>query len=135
MLEAGPWPRIFFGVRGGEGGPRRKNYLEEVKQGMVPMTFWADEDFYDEPVATRLGVLDARQSRATARRASTSWTRSSGMATASRPSSRCRLFRADHPDLVPADGLVLDPFAGSGTTGHAVLALNADAWARSAGSS
>jgi adenine-specific DNA-methyltransferase len=51
VLEAGPWPRIFFGVKGG-GRPQRKNYLEEVKQGKVPVTFWADEDFYDVPVAT-----------------------------------------------------------------------------------
>ena len=32
VLDAGPWPRIFFGVKG-QGRPQRKNYLEEVKQG------------------------------------------------------------------------------------------------------
>ena len=32
----------------------------------------------------------------------------------------------------PADGLVLDPFAGSGTTGHAVLDLNAESGAAAA---
>jgi adenine-specific DNA-methyltransferase len=51
VLKAGLWPRIFFGVKG-QGRPQRKNYLEEVKQGKVPVTFWADDDFYEEPVAT-----------------------------------------------------------------------------------
>jgi adenine-specific DNA-methyltransferase len=122
VLQAGPWPRIFFGVKG-EGRPQRKNYLEEVKQGKVPITFWADEAFYDEPVAT----------------GSVSWTHEvSGHSQTGineldaivgddhgfETVKPLRLFERIIQLWCPLDGLVVDPFAGSGTTGHAVLDLN-----------
>lgn len=122
VLEAGPWPRIFFGVKGG-GRPQRKNYLEEVKQGKVPVTFWADEDFYDEPLAT----------------GSVSWTHDvSGHSQTGineldaivgddhgfETVKPLRLFERIIQLWCPTDGLVFDPFAGSGTSGHAVLDLN-----------
>jgi adenine-specific DNA-methyltransferase len=123
VLERGPWPRIYFGITG-KGRPQRKNYLEEVKQGKVPMTFWADEDFYDEPIA--LG--------------SVSWTHDVsghsqtgvneldnivGDAHGFETVKPLRLFERIIQIWCPDDGLVLDPFAGSGTTGNAVLDLNA----------
>jgi adenine-specific DNA-methyltransferase len=122
VLEAGPWPRIFFGMKG-QGRPQRKNYLEEVKQGKVPMTFWADEDFYDPPIAmgavswphdvsghsqTGINELDAIVGD------------DHGFETV----KPLRLFERIIQIWCPPEGLVVDPFAGSGTAGHAVLALN-----------
>ena len=124
VLEAGPWPRIYFGVKG-TSRPQRKNYLEDVKQGKVPMTFWADEDFYSEDPFS-IG--------------STSWTHDvSGHSQTGideldaiigdehgfETVKPLRLFERIIQIWCPEDGLVLDPFAGSGTAGHAVLDMNA----------
>ena len=121
VLETGPWPRIYFGIKG-TGRPQRKNYLEDVKQGKVPITFWADEDFGD-PLAigavswthdvsghsqTGIDELDAIVGD------------THGFETV-KPS---RLIQRIIQLWCPPDGLVFDPFAGSGTTGHAVLELN-----------
>jgi len=38
------WPFVWFG-RDGQGRPRVKTYLEQIKRGKVPVTYWADEDF------------------------------------------------------------------------------------------
>jgi adenine-specific DNA-methyltransferase len=43
-LATGPWPFIWFG-RDGQGRPRTKTYLADVKQGRVPITWWADDDY------------------------------------------------------------------------------------------
>ncbi|RAD67537.1 site-specific DNA-methyltransferase, partial [Burkholderia multivorans] len=37
------WPFIWFG-RDGQGRPRTKTYLEQIKKGKVPVTYWADDD-------------------------------------------------------------------------------------------
>ena len=49
LLADGPWPQVYFGVKG-TGRPAMKRYLEDVKQGRVPMTYWADEDMDDPEV-------------------------------------------------------------------------------------
>ena len=87
------------------------------------MTFWADEDFYDEPVA----------------HGSVSWTHDvSGHSQTGinefdaivgddhgfETVKPLRLFERIIQLWCPTDGLVVDPFAGSGTSGHAVLDLN-----------
>ena len=53
VLKAGPWPRVFFGYDG-LGRPQLKKYLEEVKKGKVPTTYWADDD-WDSPLV--LGAI------------------------------------------------------------------------------
>ena len=125
VLRRGQWPFIWFG-RDGLGRPRTKTYLQLVKQGRVPTTWWVeDEDLPTDPVA-----LD-----------SVSW----GYKTSGRSSDGVneltdivgpghgfetvkplRLFSNIIELWCPPNGIVVDPFAGSGTTGHAVLALNHD---------
>lgn len=43
------WPFLWFGMDG-QGGPRAKRYLNSVKKGMVPITYWADEDMDEQLV-------------------------------------------------------------------------------------
>lgn len=115
------WPEIIF-LSNGEGRIRVKRYLKKVKKGSVPMTFWADED-YEEPL-----VLESQ-----------SWSHTesghsqSGINELSAVVGPKHSFETVKPlKLIskiiqiwcPSSGLVLDPFAGSGTTGHAVLNLN-----------
>lgn len=127
-----PWPRYFWRADKnrvpGAGELRYKTYLAEVKTGVVPTTFWAGDDF-------SLLELD-----------STSWEHGqSGTSEMGKTELNAIVGRGHGFDTVkplglfqkivsiwcPADGLVLDPFAGSGTTGHAVLALNqADGYER-----
>ncbi len=42
VLNEGVWPRFFF-LKNGEGRPRLKKYLTELKEGLVPTSFWANE--------------------------------------------------------------------------------------------
>ena len=115
------WPEIFF-LSDGEGGPRTKRYLKDVKKGRVAMSYWADED-YDTPL-----VLDSQ-----------SWNHpesghsQTGINELSTIVGSKHAFETVKPlKLIskiiqiwcPPSGIVLDPFAGSGTTGHAVLSLN-----------
>ena len=116
------WPFLWFGMDG-KGAPRAKRYLNRVKKGMVPITYWADEDM-DEQL-----VLD-----------STSWDFEESGLSQSGIKELAAVVGKDHDFNTvkplklftkiiqlwcPSAGLVLDPFAGSGTTGHAVLSLNA----------
>lgn len=47
VLSTRTWPFIWFGRRG-EGIPRKKIYLAEVKVGKIPETFWAGDDLSSE---------------------------------------------------------------------------------------
>lgn len=121
VLKNGPWPIVYFGV-GGQGRPQHKRYLENVKRGVVPMTYWADDD-HQFPSA--LGSISWEHEQ--------SGHSQTGVDELSAIVGRDHGFRTVKPLRLmekilqlwcPPDGLVLDPFAGSGTTGHAVLALN-----------
>ena len=100
--------RIWWGPEGANM-PRLKRYLSEVSEGVVPQTLW----FYSEVGHTQgakqelVSVLD--------------FERSEDVFNTVKPSSLIKhiLRIATDPDAI-----VLDSFAGSGTTGHAVLALN-----------
>lgn len=120
-LEKNQWPFVWFG-RVGEGRPRVKTYLEQIKKGKVPMTYWADADFsadvaldstswnYGESGRSADGVHEL-----------TSVVGSGHGFTTVKP---LKLFSKIIQLWCRPDGIVLDAFAGSGTTGHAVLELN-----------
>ena len=98
--------RVFFG-KDGKGRPQLKRYLREVQAGVVPLTIWT----YDE-----VGHTD-------------------GARKTLKEIFRDEKLPFDNPKptglikricQIAADknALIMDSFAGSGTTGHAVLSLN-----------
>lgn len=120
-LVQGVWPFVWFGMTG-TGGPRVKKYLEQIRKGFVPTTYWSDDEYEDDLVVD-----------------STSWEweqsglSQNGIRELAAVVGPGHGFETVKPlQLVekiiqiwcPKDGIVLDPFAGSGTIGHAVLDLN-----------
>ena len=104
VLERGSWPRFYF-TKGGKGGIRRKTYLENVG-GKLPTNFWP---------YTEVGHTDeaAKQIKAIF----------GGEATFDTPKPS-RLIEFVLKIASSEDALILDSFAGSGTTAHAVLDMN-----------
>lgn len=124
---AGTWDTVFFGLSG-EGRPQRKQYLEDVKKGRVPMTYWADEDIEDPDV---LGDVswdheESGHSQTGVNELTAIVGAGHGFETVKPLKLMTKLLQI----WCPPNGTVLDPFAGSGTTGHAVLSLNAEQGAR-----
>ena len=115
------WPRIVF-TRNGHGGPRKKTYLQDVQHGVVPSTYWADDD-YTEPVELGSTSWSAEQS-GTSEAGNRELTAIVGPRHGFETVKPIRLFQKIIQLWCPPNGHVLDPFAGSGTTGHAVLGLN-----------
>jgi adenine-specific DNA-methyltransferase len=122
-LSKGTWPELYFGLKG-ETGPQLKRYLSRVKKGKVPMTYWADEE-YDDPLVMGSQSWDHEESGHS----------QSGVNELDAVVGRGHNFKTIKPLRLikkiihlwcPSNGLVLDPFAGSGTTGHAILDLNAE---------
>ncbi|MGI5286549.1 site-specific DNA-methyltransferase [Nonomuraea polychroma] len=121
ILASGPWPTVYFGIKG-DGRPQHKRYLEDVKRGVVPMTYWANED-HEFPEALGSVSWDHEQSghsQTGVDELSAIVGRDHGFKTV----KPLRLIQKIIQLWCPPDGLVVDPFAGSGTTGHAVFALN-----------
>ena len=104
VYERGQWPRFFF-TKGGKGGIARKTYLENVG-GKLPTNFWpfSETGHTDEAKKEMLAIFD-------------------GKATFDTPKPR-RLLEFVLRIAGSEDILVLDSFAGSGTTAHAVLNMN-----------
>lgn len=104
IYDCGPWPRFFF-TKGGRGGIARKTYLENVG-GKLPTNFWpySDSGHTDEAKKEMLSIFDGRATFDTPK-----------------PS---RLIEFVLKIAADKNALVLDSFAGSGTTAHAVLRMN-----------
>ncbi|SMC60887.1 site-specific DNA-methyltransferase [Papillibacter cinnamivorans] len=118
----GVYPKIFF-LKEGKGRPRYKRYLSQVKKGRVPLTYWADEDYEEEFI---LGCQswpyeESGHSQTGIRELDYVVGKGHGFTTV----KPLKLFEKIIQLWCPNDGIVLDPFAGSGTTGHAVMELNA----------
>ena len=121
ILERGAWPELYFGFDG-ESGPQLKNYLKDVKRGKVAMTYWADED-YEAPLEIESQSWDHTES-GHSQTGVTELDAVVGKSHNFRTVKPLRLFKKIVQIWCKHDGIVMDPFAGSGTTGHAVLELN-----------
>ncbi|MBI3373352.1 MAG: site-specific DNA-methyltransferase [Betaproteobacteria bacterium] len=91
--------------------PRLKRFLENVKQGRVPQTLWFYEDVGHTQDAKKtlleIGVLKSQEDATMT------------------PKPVALIEKVIELGTQP-DSLVLDSFAGSGTTGHAVLRANSN---------
>ena len=99
--------RIFFG-KDGKGAPQLKRYLAEVQQGIVPSSWWLHEDVghNDESKKELQQIFESKSPFETPK--------------------PVRLLSQILRIATDKDALVLDSFAGSGTTAHAVLKANAE---------
>lgn len=98
--------RVFFG-QNGEGAPQLKRYLSEVQQGIVPQSYWS----YDE-----VGHTDSSRKELKALFDNPPF---------DNPKSTGVIVRSLQIGC-SKDDIILDFFAGSATTAHAVMALNAE---------
>ena len=97
--------RIWFGSKG-DAFPRLKRFLSEVQQGRKANTIWQHKDVGHNQEAVRevKAILTNQEEQFTS----------------PKPSRLLmQIFR-----LSSKDAIILDSFAGSGTTAHGVLALN-----------
>lgn len=121
IMKKGYWPNLIF-TDNGEGGPRFKKHLNKIRRGKLPMTYWADED-YENPLVIGSQSWEHENSGHS----------QAGINELDAVVGKGHNFRTVKPlKLIKKiiqlwcrpDGIVLDPFAGSGTTGHAVVELN-----------
>ncbi|MDA8118891.1 MAG: site-specific DNA-methyltransferase [Gammaproteobacteria bacterium] len=99
--------RLYWGPDQSYRKPRLKRYLKEVQQGIVPPTWWTFED---------CGHNDEAQKETSALL---------GQKVFSTPKP-LRLIQRMLTIAAPKDAIVLDFFAGSGSTAHAVLKANVE---------
>ena len=104
VQKKGPWPRFYFS-KDGYGGIARKTYLDSVG-GKPPTNFWpySETGHTDEAKKEMLAIFDGR-------------------ATFDTPKPT-RLIERILQIATDPDSIILDSFAGSGTTAHAVLNMN-----------
>jgi adenine-specific DNA-methyltransferase len=96
--------RIFFGTKG-TAGPSLKRYLSEVQDGIIPNTIW----FYEDVGHTDGAAKEVKDLM--------------GAGVFDYPKPLDLLSRVIQLGMSEND-LILDFFAGSGTTGHATLLAN-----------
>lgn len=101
--------RIWWG-ESGNNMPRLKRYLSDVKDGVVPQTMWFYKDVGHTQEAKRelLELVD--------------FDSSDDVFITPKPT---RLIQRILQIATDKDSIIIDSFAGSGTTGHAVLKQNA----------
>ena len=119
-LAQGAWPTLYF-LDGGKGRPRVKRYLADVKAGRVAMSYLPEEDYRDPE---ELGSVqwDHEQSghSEAGKKLLNAIMGDHGFDTP----KPLKLIKTLVQLWCPPQGIVLDPFAGSATTAHAVLELN-----------
>lgn len=105
VYERGQWPRFYF-TNGGKGGIRRKTYLDKV-EGKPATNYWpyAEVGHTDEAKKELIALFG-------------------GKAPFDTPKPT-RLMERILQIASNDDSIILDFFAGSGTTGHGVLKYNA----------
>ncbi len=102
--------RIWWGDAG-NNMPRLKRYLSDVKDGIVPQTMW----FYKDVGHTQEAKKELLEA--------VDFDTSGDVFITPKPT---RLIQRILQIASDKDSLILDSFAGSGTTGHAVLKQNAE---------
>jgi adenine-specific DNA-methyltransferase len=124
-LRAGAWPQLYFGLQG-TAKPMLKVYYTGIKAGVVPTTFWVDEEERLELGAVSWSSTETGRSREGLEELD----RLVGPGHNFLTVKPLNLFKKIIQLWCPIDGVVLDPYAGSGTAGHAVLDLNFQAGGR-----
>lgn len=106
VLNKGNWPYFYF-TNGGKGGLRRKTYLDEM-DGRVVTNFFPYEEcgHTDEAKKELMSILDGKSPFDTPK--------------------PVRLMERILQISSKKDSIILDFFAGSGTTLHATMQLNAE---------
>jgi len=104
VYEKGPWPKYYF-TKGGYGGIARKTYLNQV-EGRLISNLWkqAEVGHTDEAKKELKEIFDGKSPFDTPK--------------------PTRLLERILDIATDDDSIVLDSFAGSGTTAHAVLLAN-----------
>lgn len=101
--------RFYWGADGTQRYPRIKRFLGELKEGIVPVSLWTHEE-------TGTGEVGTREVEQLI-----------GKDLFDHPKPTTLLIRALNIATQPEEqDIVLDFFAGSGTTAHAVMKLNAE---------
>ena len=116
------WPILYWGVDGLQK-PVKKVYKTLVKQGAVPQSFWLADD--EGPVALE-AVSWLRSMSGRSRDGVEELDEIVGKGHGFETVKPLKLIKKIIQIWCKSDGIVLDPFAGSGTTGNAVLELNAE---------
>ena len=102
--------RVWFGPDG-DAMPRRKRFIAEVREGLVPTTWWS-KDVADDNASAKQNLREL-------------FPEIQDIFATPKPVKLIKKLLELATN--PAGGdIVLDSFAGSGTTGQAVLALNAE---------
>jgi adenine-specific DNA-methyltransferase len=105
--------RLHWGADGKAKYPRIKRFLSELDSGMTPVNFWK----FKEAGTVDLGTKEIKELMNTS------------VFTFPKPTLLIKkmlsLFNPDKPSTESND-IILDFFAGSGTTAHAVMQLNAE---------
>jgi site-specific DNA-methyltransferase (adenine-specific)/adenine-specific DNA-methyltransferase len=102
--------RIWWG-EGGDNMPRLKRFLSDVKDGVTPQTLWLHKDVGHTQEAKK-ELLEV-----------VTFDRSEDVFITPKPT---RLIDRILQITTDKDSIILDSFAGSGTTAHAVLKQNAE---------
>ena len=121
IRDKGCWPIAHWRDKG-QGTFGMKKYLSDVKKGIVPTTYWSEDD-YEAPFM--LGAASWDHSESGHSQAGINELDSIvGRGHDFKTVKPLKLFKKIIQIWCRPNGIVLDPFAGSGTTAHAVLDLN-----------